>query len=52
VPTAQSHIKGQLSIHNISGKQLITRQIAEPKTQLDISSLPSGVFTQFISSTI
>jgi hypothetical protein len=33
-----------LSIMNISGQQLITRQITEPKTHVDISNLPSGVY--------
>ena len=27
-----------------SSQQLITRQITEPKTQIDISNLPSGVY--------
>jgi photosystem II stability/assembly factor-like uncharacterized protein len=34
----------QLSILNINGQQLITRQITELRTQIDISSLPSGVY--------
>jgi hypothetical protein len=34
----------QLSISNLSGQELITRQIIEPKTQLDVSSLPRGVY--------
>ena len=33
-----------LNISNIEGQQLITRQITQPKTQLDINSLPSGVY--------
>ena len=33
-----------LSVLNIKGQQLITRQITEPKTQLDISCLPQGVY--------
>jgi hypothetical protein len=33
-----------LSIMNIEGQQVITRQIKEPQTQLDISNLPSGVY--------
>jgi hypothetical protein len=36
--------KCQLSILNLSGQELIARQITEPKTQIDISSLPSGVY--------
>jgi hypothetical protein len=33
-----------LSILNIEGQQLITRQITEPKTHVDISMLLSGVY--------
>jgi hypothetical protein len=33
-----------LTIIDIEGQQLITRQITEPKTQIDISNLPSGVY--------
>jgi Secretion system C-terminal sorting domain len=36
--------KGNLSILNLSGQELITHPITEPKTQLDITSLPSGVY--------
>ena len=39
IPT-QSH----LSISNLAGQQLITRQLTEQKTQLDVSNLPSGVY--------
>ena len=35
---------GNLAIVNIEGQRLITRQITQPKTQVDISSLPSGVY--------
>jgi len=34
----------QLSISNLSGQEVITRQITEQKTQLDISSLPQGIY--------
>ena len=34
----------QLSMMNLNGQQLITHKIAEPRTQVDISSLPSGVY--------
>ena len=34
----------QLIILNLSGQELITRQITEPKTQIDISTLPGGIF--------
>lgn len=42
--TIESPTKGQLSILNLCGKQLINRQITEPKTVIDISNLPSGVY--------
>jgi hypothetical protein len=29
---------------NLNGQVILTRQITEPKTPLDISSLPSGVY--------
>ena len=35
---------GNLTIGDIEGQQLLTRQIAEPKTQIDISNLPSGIY--------
>jgi len=35
---------GKLTIVNIEGQQVITRQITESKTQVDISGLPSGVY--------
>jgi hypothetical protein len=34
----------QLSISNLNGQQLITSQITLPKTQIDISNLPGGVY--------
>ena len=33
-----------LVIVNLEGQQLLTRQITEPKTIIDISSLPSGIY--------
>jgi hypothetical protein len=33
-----------LSNVNIEGQQLITRHITEPKTQINISTMPSGVY--------
>ena len=35
---------GNLTIVDIEGQQVITRQITESKTQMDLSSLPSGVY--------
>lgn len=37
-------IKSQISILNLNAQEILTRQITEPKTQLDISNLPSGVY--------
>jgi hypothetical protein len=35
---------GHLTILNLNGQEIITRQITGPKTQLDISNLPGGVY--------
>jgi len=42
--TLETATEGHLSILNLNGQELIIRQITEPKTQLDISILPSGVY--------
>jgi len=42
--TIETPAQSQLSILNLHGQELITRQITEPKTQIDISSLPAGVY--------
>jgi hypothetical protein len=42
--TIKTANQGALSIINLQGQQVLTRQITEPKTQLDISNLPSGVY--------
>ncbi len=34
----------QLSIFNVSGKKVIERQLTVTETQLDISTLPQGVY--------
>jgi len=36
--------RSDLSVLNLNGQQRISRQITCPKTQIDISSLPSGVY--------
>ncbi len=36
--------ESSFTIVNIEGQQLITRQITEPKTQIDISNLTAGVY--------
>ncbi len=40
----ETNTTGDLSVLNIGGKQLLQQKITEPKTQLDISTLPSGVY--------
>ncbi len=42
--TIESFTRGQLSILDFNGQQVIIRQITEFKTQLDISNLPSGIY--------
>jgi hypothetical protein len=44
VETSATPAINQLTIMDLNGQELITRQITEPKTQIDISSLPSGVY--------
>jgi len=43
IKTSTIPIKSELSICNLHGHELMTRQITEPKTILNISNLPSGV---------
>jgi hypothetical protein len=42
--TIETITKGCLSILNLSGQQLLQREITEPTTTVDISTLPSGVY--------
>jgi len=42
--TFETNPPSLLTIMNLNGQQLLTRQITEPKTQLDISTLPAGVY--------
>jgi len=42
--TIEAPAKSLFSIVNLHGQELITRQITEPKTRIDISTLPSGVY--------
>ena len=37
-------ISGNLSIENLTGQKLLTQQVIEAKTQIDISNLPNGVY--------
>jgi hypothetical protein len=44
IETSAAQIPGQLSILNTGGQQLIQRQVTDPKTVTDISSLQAGVY--------
>ena len=42
--TSATPTQNQLSIMNLCGQEVLTCQITQPKMQLDISTLPSGVY--------
>jgi len=42
--TLETTGEGHLTIVNLNDQATLTRQIIEPKTQIDISNLPDGVF--------
>lgn len=44
IETSTVSSSSQLSILNLSGQQLIVNQIKKPKTQIDISNFPGGVY--------
>jgi len=44
IETSASLTQTQLSIMNVNGQQLITLIVTGPKTQIDISRLPGGVY--------
>ena len=44
IETPVTSINGQLSIMDVNGQQLITRQVTDPKTQIDISTLAAGIY--------
>jgi uncharacterized repeat protein (TIGR03803 family) len=44
IETTPPNIKCRLSIMNPNGQELISRQVTEPKTKIDISNLPKGVY--------
>jgi photosystem II stability/assembly factor-like uncharacterized protein len=44
IETSALPFKSQLSILNLNGQEVLTRQITESKTQLNVSNLPSGVY--------
>ena len=44
VETSAMPTQSSLSIQNLNGQEILTRQITEPKTQIDISALPAGIY--------
>ena len=44
IETAATSLPANLSILSLTSQRLITSQITEPKTQIDINNLPSGVY--------
>lgn len=42
--TIETTSKGQLSILNLNGNQLLQKEITKPRIQFDISTLPGGVY--------
>jgi hypothetical protein len=44
IESSANQTKSQLTILNLNGQQVFTCQISEPKTQIDITNLPSGVY--------
>jgi hypothetical protein len=44
IETSGETQESYLAIVNIDGQEVLTRQITQPKTQIDISNLPSGVY--------
>jgi len=44
IETSAIQTASQLSILNLNGQEILTRQITKPKTQLDVSCLPNGVY--------
>ena len=44
IETSATQGQSQLSVMNLNGQEVITRQLTQSKTQLDISGLPGGVY--------
>jgi hypothetical protein len=50
IQTSKETSGSRLTILNIDGQQFLNRQLTEPKTQIDISDLPSGVYFVRVTS--
>jgi hypothetical protein len=44
IELAEGQAPSQLSMMNLNGEEVLTRSLIKPKTQIDISNLPSGVY--------
>jgi hypothetical protein len=44
IEIAEGQAPSQLSIINLNGEEVLTRSLIKPKTQIDITNLPSGVY--------
>ncbi|MCX6244325.1 MAG: T9SS type A sorting domain-containing protein [Bacteroidetes bacterium] len=44
IKIAEGQALSQLSILNLNGEEVLTRSLIKPKTQIDISNLPSGIY--------
>jgi hypothetical protein len=44
IEIAEGQAPSQLSIMNLNGEEVLTRSLIKPKTQIDISNLPSGIY--------
>ena len=44
IEIAEGQIPSQLSIMNLNGQAVLTCQMINPKTQIDISNLPVGIY--------
>jgi hypothetical protein len=42
--------QNNIAIVNIAGQELINSPISKPKTQIDISNLPSGVYFVWVTN--
>ena len=44
IEIAKGQAPSQLSMLNLNGEEVLTRSLIKPKTQIDISTLPGGVY--------
>ena len=44
IETSATQGQSQLSVMNLNGEEVLTRSLIKPKTQIDISNLPIGIY--------